>query len=53
MGLGKTVQGCALLHCYQEEWPAVIVAPSSLRQPWADALKRVSNCAAFVFEESE
>eukprot|EP00878_Enallax_costatus_P037737 GHUV01042695.1.p1 GENE.GHUV01042695.1~~GHUV01042695.1.p1 ORF type:complete len:120 (-),score=29.36 GHUV01042695.1:337-696(-) len=31
MGLGKTVQACALAKCYQDEWPALIVAPSSLR----------------------
>jgi hypothetical protein len=31
MGLGKTVQACALLWCYRDEWPALIVAPSSLR----------------------
>ncbi|KIZ01977.1 hypothetical protein MNEG_5987 [Monoraphidium neglectum] len=32
MGLGKTVQACALLWCYRDEWPALIVAPSSLRR---------------------
>lgn len=31
MGLGKTVQACALAKCYQDEWPALVVAPSSLR----------------------
>lgn len=31
MGLGKTVQACALLKCYEDDWPALIVAPSSLR----------------------
>jgi SNF2 family DNA or RNA helicase len=31
MGLGKTVQACALLWCYRDEWPAIIIAPSSLR----------------------
>jgi SWI/SNF-related matrix-associated actin-dependent regulator 1 of chromatin subfamily A len=31
MGLGKTVQACALMQCYRDEWPALIVAPSSLR----------------------
>jgi SWI/SNF-related matrix-associated actin-dependent regulator 1 of chromatin subfamily A len=31
MGLGKTVQACALAKCYQQEWPVLVVAPSSLR----------------------
>ena len=31
MGLGKTVQACALVKCYQEEWPVLVVTPSSLR----------------------
>ena len=41
MGLGKTVQACALLQSYRDEWPALIMAPSSLRGQWADALKQV------------
>jgi SWI/SNF-related matrix-associated actin-dependent regulator 1 of chromatin subfamily A len=31
MGLGKTVQACALVKCYQGEWPVLVVTPSSLR----------------------
>jgi SWI/SNF-related matrix-associated actin-dependent regulator 1 of chromatin subfamily A len=31
MGLGKTVQACALAKCYQDDWPALIVTPSSMR----------------------
>jgi SWI/SNF-related matrix-associated actin-dependent regulator of chromatin subfamily A-like protein 1 len=38
MGLGKTAQACALLLCYADEWPALVVVPSSLRDQWADAL---------------
>jgi SNF2 family DNA or RNA helicase len=34
MGLGKTVQACALAKCYQQEWPVLVVAPSSLRWGW-------------------
>jgi len=40
MGLGKTVQAIALLAAYKDEWPALIVTPSSLREQWADALHR-------------
>jgi len=38
MGLGKTVQALAVAAAYSSEWPALIVAPSSLREAWADAL---------------
>ena len=31
MGLGKTVQAVALLAAYRDKWPALIIAPSSLR----------------------
>ncbi len=40
MGLGKTVQGCALIQCYRDEWPAVVFTPSSLRGQWAEELKK-------------
>ena len=38
MGLGKTVQAIAFMAAYRAEWPCLIVAPSSLREAWADAL---------------
>lgn len=31
MGLGKTVQAIALASAYRDEWPVLIIAPSSLR----------------------
>uniref|UniRef100_A0A061SCW0 SWI/SNF-related matrix-associated actin-dependent regulator of chromatin subfamily A-like protein 1 n=1 Tax=Tetraselmis sp. GSL018 TaxID=582737 RepID=A0A061SCW0_9CHLO len=40
MGLGKTVQAIALMACYKEDWPCLIITPSSLREQWADALNR-------------
>lgn len=40
MGLGKTVQACALVRCYRQEWPLLVVTPSSLRETWADALSK-------------
>jgi SWI/SNF-related matrix-associated actin-dependent regulator 1 of chromatin subfamily A len=43
MGLGKTVQACALLRCYEDDWPALVITPSSLRGQWEDALKQVSG----------
>ncbi|KAK9812924.1 hypothetical protein WJX72_005876 [[Myrmecia] bisecta] len=38
MGLGKTVQAIAIMSLYREEWPCLIITPSSLREQWADAL---------------
>jgi len=39
MGLGKTVQAIGIMACYKDEWPCVIITPSSLRgaalPPWA------------------
>lgn len=31
MGLGKTVQAIGIMACYRDEWPCVIITPSSLR----------------------
>ncbi len=31
MGLGKTVQAIGIMACYKDEWPCVIITPSSLR----------------------
>ena len=31
MGLGKTVQAIAVAAAYRDEWPVLIIAPSSLR----------------------
>ena len=40
MGLGKTVQALALISCYREEWPCLILVPTSLRDAWHEALRR-------------
>lgn len=40
MGLGKTVQAIALMACYRDEWPCLLVVPSTLRTQWAAALHR-------------
>lgn len=31
MGLGKTVQAIAIMSCYRDEWPCLIVCPASLK----------------------
>lgn len=39
MGLGKTVQALAVLSAYRDEWPVLIVCPSSLRESWSIAIQ--------------
>ncbi|UYV61873.1 SMARCAL1 [Cordylochernes scorpioides] len=38
MGLGKTIQAIAIADYYREEWPLLIIAPSSMRYLWKEAL---------------
>lgn len=40
MGLGKTIQGIAVAAYYREEWPVLVVAPSSVRFAWKEAFLR-------------
>lgn len=48
MGLGKTVQALALMACYRDEWPALILVPTSLRGAWESALRRWLDVPANV-----
>lgn len=36
MGLGKTLQALALMAFYQNDWPFIVVCPSSLRFQWKE-----------------
>ena len=38
MGLGKTIQSIGLAMWYREDWPLIIVCPSSLRFQWARSI---------------
>lgn len=40
MGLGKTVQAIAAAYAYREEWPLLVVVPSSLKYPWIEELEK-------------
>nr|XP_014334833.1 PREDICTED: DNA annealing helicase and endonuclease ZRANB3 isoform X2 [Bos mutus] len=40
MGLGKTVQAIGIAYFYKEEWPLLIVVPSSLRYPWTEEIEK-------------
>jgi SWI/SNF-related matrix-associated actin-dependent regulator 1 of chromatin subfamily A len=35
MGCGKSIQALAAVACYEEEWPFLVIAPSSLKMQWA------------------
>mmetsp|Transcript_40126 Transcript_40126/g.67194 ORF Transcript_40126/g.67194 Transcript_40126/m.67194 type:complete len:423 (-) Transcript_40126:1467-2735(-) len=40
MGLGKTVQAIATAWVLRQQWPLLIVVPSSMRFSWADELEK-------------
>eukprot|EP00917_Polyrhabdina_sp_WS-2016_P032907 GHVP01070089.1.p1 GENE.GHVP01070089.1~~GHVP01070089.1.p1 ORF type:complete len:823 (-),score=120.03 GHVP01070089.1:1945-4413(-) len=40
MGLGKTLQALAICACYHDEWPVLVVCPSSIRFQWKDQAMR-------------
>ncbi|XP_026872429.2 DNA annealing helicase and endonuclease ZRANB3 isoform X1 [Electrophorus electricus] len=39
MGLGKTLQALSVAYLYRQEWPLLIVVPSSLKYPWMEELE--------------
>ncbi|KAL0274731.1 UNVERIFIED_CONTAM: hypothetical protein PYX00_002788 [Menopon gallinae] len=39
MGLGKTIQGLGIAHYYRENWPLLILCPSSMRFPWEESVQ--------------
>lgn len=44
MGLGKTIQALAIASYYRQEWPFIIVCPSSVKFMWKENAKRwISN----------
>ena len=40
MGLGKTLQALALAHYYLNDWPLLIVTPSSMKYSWEEAVRQ-------------
>ncbi|EZG45863.1 putative helicase [Gregarina niphandrodes] len=40
MGLGKTLQALSIVAVYHDEWPVLVVCPSSIRFQWKDQAKR-------------
>ncbi|XP_053327400.1 DNA annealing helicase and endonuclease ZRANB3 [Spea bombifrons] len=40
MGLGKTIQAIAIAYYYRDEWPLLVVVPSSLKYPWIEEMEK-------------
>ncbi|TRY91983.1 hypothetical protein DNTS_013793 [Danionella cerebrum] len=40
MGLGKTIQAISVAYIFRQEWPLLIVVPSSLKYPWIEELEK-------------
>ena len=40
MCLGKTLQALSIAYYYKEEWPLLIVCPSSMRFPWIEEIEK-------------
>ncbi|KAI8802416.1 P-loop containing nucleoside triphosphate hydrolase protein [Cladochytrium replicatum] len=40
MGLGKTIQALSIATYYHEDWPLLVICPSSLRLTWANEINR-------------
>lgn len=40
MGLGKTLQAISVCLYYRDEWPCLIIVPSSVRLQWAEQFER-------------
>jgi SNF2 family DNA or RNA helicase len=38
MGVGKTIQALSIAYIYKNDWPLLIVAPSSIRYTWKDEI---------------
>lgn len=47
MGLGKTVQAICIAAYYRNEWPLLVVAPSSVRFTWAE-VKTLSRASFLI-----
>ena len=39
MGVGKTIQAIGIMTIYKDDWPVLILCPSSLKFSWRDELK--------------
>ena len=40
MGLGKTLQALSIAYYFKDDWPLLIVVPSSMKYPWVDEIEK-------------
>ena len=40
MGLGKTLQALAIVSAFRQDWPLLVICPSSVRFSWKSAIIR-------------
>jgi SNF2 family DNA or RNA helicase len=40
MGVGKTIQAIAICYLYRQDWPVLIIVPSSLKLVWKEEIFR-------------
>lgn len=40
MGLGKTIQGISIAVCYHNDWPLLVIVPSSVKLQWKAEFKK-------------
>ena len=40
MGVGKTLQAIGISYLYKDDWPLMIICPSSLKYTWRDEILR-------------
>ena len=47
MGIGKTLQAIGILLLYMQDWPLLIICPSSLKFIWRDEILKWTECFKF------
>ena len=48
MGVGKTIQAISIAYLFRNDWPLLIICPSSLRLTWRD---EIINWAKVITED--
>ena len=48
MGLGKTIQSIAIACYYRDEWPLLVVCPSSVKMYWAEVYTELYRSVYYI-----